>query len=106
MMLTYRDSVPHHDVVVIIFIPSRFLLASVLFAPSLSGIMQETDNKAWVGGCYISNIMDPPKSGQPLYSGRLTCPRLILPYISNLREADTSQLYKITSENGSEATPT
>ena len=24
-------------------------------------------------------ITDPPKSGQPLYSGRLTCPRLILP---------------------------
>ena len=25
-------------------------------------------------------IMNPPKSGQPLYSGRLTCPRLILLY--------------------------
>ena len=24
-------------------------------------------------------LRDPPKSGQPLYSGRLTCPRLILP---------------------------
>jgi len=24
-------------------------------------------------------ITDPPKSEQPLYSGRLTCPRLILP---------------------------
>ena len=24
-------------------------------------------------------ITDPPRSGQPLYSGRLTCPRLILP---------------------------
>ena len=24
-------------------------------------------------------ITDPPKSGQPLYNGRLTCPRLILP---------------------------
>ena len=23
-------------------------------------------------------ITDPPKSGQPLYSGRLTCPRLTL----------------------------
>ena len=24
-------------------------------------------------------IADPPKSGQPLYSGHITCPRLILP---------------------------
>ena len=24
-------------------------------------------------------IIDPPKSGQPLYSGQLTCPQLILP---------------------------
>ena len=62
-------------------------------------------------------ITDPPKSRQPPYSGRLTCPRWILPYneyITNLREADTSQLrtadtdqapmylgqYKTTSENG------
>jgi len=40
-------------------------------------------------------IADPPKSGQPLYSGRLTCPQLILPqnyYILNLWETETSQL--------------
>ena len=37
-------------------------------------------------------ITNPPKSGQPLYSGRLTCPRLTLLYITNLREVGTSQL--------------
>ena len=46
--------------------------------------------------CYLYTvkplITDPLKSGQPLYSGQITCPRLILPYISNLREADASQL--------------
>ena len=53
--------------------------------------------------------MDPPKSREPLYSGQLTCPRLILQYISDtfqLQTMDTDQpptylsQYKITSENG------
>ena len=31
-------------------------------------------------GCTVKPLItDPPRSGQPLYSGRLTCPRLILP---------------------------
>ena len=54
-------------------------------------------------------ITDPPKSREPLYSGQLTCPRLILQYISDtfqLQTMDTDQpptylsQYKITSENG------
>ena len=62
-------------------------------------------------------ITDTPKSRQPLYSGQITCPRLIYHTVNtfqNLREEDVSQLritdtdepqtyfsqYKITSENG------
>ena len=85
----------------------------------------------WAVGGEVSNavlllklvlelITDHPKSGQPLYSGWLTCPQLILPIELNLQEADTFQLqttetgqsptyfsqYKITSKTDSEATPT
>ena len=32
--------------------------------------------------------MDPLKSGQPLYSGRITCPRLILPKTNTFRTSE------------------
>ena len=42
------------------------------------------DHRQVVKACKKSTvkplITDPPKSGQPLYSGQLTCPRLILPW--------------------------
>ena len=35
---------------------------------------------AQLSACTVKPLIsDPPKSGQPLYSGQITCPRLILP---------------------------
>ena len=42
-----------------------------VFSPHLPSIPSQTTVKPL--------ITDPPKSGQPLYNGRVTCPRLILP---------------------------
>ena len=60
-----------------------------------------------------SLITDPPKSGQPLYSGWLTCPliaHLILPQlkppkIERLSTPNNGQI-KIPPKTDSEATPT
>ena len=39
----------------------------------------DNSGPSWKSATVKALIMDPPKTGQPLYSGQITCPRLILP---------------------------
>ena len=45
-------------------------------------------------------IADPAKSGLPLHSGQISCPRSLFLYIWNLREEDTSLLWITDSQRG------
>ena len=43
--------------------------------------------------------MDPAKSGLPIDSGQIICPQFYNYYISNLSEADTSQLQTTNTDH-------